>query len=205
MQEWNHQLFLLINSDGHPGALLFVLAQLLATGVVIATAALPVGLWIWARRVDRAALLAAALGVAVALGLNQVLGALWYEPRPFMIGLGHTLMSHKVENSFPSDHATLMWSLGLGLVATGAARGWGWAVCLAGIAVAWARIFLGVHFPIDMLGSALAAVAGAAAARPCCPAVRRWAIPVVDRLYERVLDFLHLPPALFPRRIFRSR
>jgi undecaprenyl-diphosphatase len=201
----NHQLFLLLNSDGHPGALLLMLARLLATGVAIAAAALPVGLWIWARRIDRAALLAVVLGVAVALGLAQALGALWYEPRPFMIGLGHTLMSHKAENSFPSDHATFMWSLGLGLVATGAAPRWGWATCLLGIAVAWARIFLGVHFPIDMLGSALAAVAGAAAARLCCPAVRRWAIPVADRLYERALDLLHLPPALFPRRIFRSR
>jgi len=54
----------------------------------------------------RDTLLATAIGVCLALGINQLLGLLWYEPRPFIIGLGYTLAVHAVENSFSSDHAT---------------------------------------------------------------------------------------------------
>lgn len=37
---------------------------------------------------------------------------------------------------------------------------------LAGVAVAWARIFLGVHFPFDMLGALLVAALSAALVTP---------------------------------------
>ena len=116
-------------------------------------------MWILGRRDARGALLATVLGVSVALGINQMLGLLWFEPRPFMIGLGHTLALHVVENSFPSDHATFLWSLGFALLATGEARWWGVMVCMVGLLVAWARVYLGLHFPIDMAASFFVAIA----------------------------------------------
>jgi len=180
---WNKQLFLLLNAPAHPSEWLRMAAVAFADGAVAAAIALMLALWIWARRVDRAALLSTAAGVAVALALNQAVSLLWYEPRPFMIGLGHTFLPHAPENSFPSDHGTLVWSLGLGLVATDASRLWGWAVCLAGIAVAWARIYLGLHFPIDMLASSVVAAIGAASARLTLPGIRRWAMPLALPAY----------------------
>jgi hypothetical protein len=49
----------------------------------------------------------AVAGVSAAVGINQLLGTLWYEPRPFATGLGRTLIQHAPDNSFPSDHVAL--------------------------------------------------------------------------------------------------
>jgi len=117
---------------GAPRCVTVALAGFAASWLVYAAAALVPALWVWGRWDARGALLATVLGVSVTLGINQLLGLLWYEPRPFMIDFGHTLAAHAVENSFPSDHATFLWSLGFALIATRAARSWGVLVCLSG-------------------------------------------------------------------------
>lgn len=195
----NERLFLALNAPAHPDPLTVTLAEVAASWLVYAAAALVPTLWVWKRRDARRPLLATVLGVSVALGINQLLGLLWYEPRPFMVGLGHTLTFHAVENSFPSDHATFLWSLGFALIATGAARGWGTLVCLCGLLVAWARIYLGLHFPIDMAASLFVGLAGGGVARAALPASERWLRPVAHHTYETTLRLLRLPPALFPR------
>lgn len=194
----NHRLFLILNASGHPDPLTVTLAEIAASWLVYAAAALVAALWIWGRRDARGALLATVLGVSVALGINQMLGLLWFEPRPFMIGLGHTLAPHALENSFPSDHATFLWSLGFALLATGAARWWGVMICVVGLLVAWARVYLGLHFPIDMAASFFVAIAGAGLARAALPASERWLHPIAHHTYEAMLRTLHLPPTLFP-------
>lgn len=195
----NDRLFLAINAPDHPAAFIVTFAELAATWLVYAAAVLVPALWIWGHPRARAALLATVLGVFVALGVNQVLGFIWYEPRPFMIGLGHTLAFHVVENSFPSDHATFLWSLGWALIAAGAAQRWGVMVCFAGLLVAWARVYLGLHFPIDMAASFLVALISGGLARALLPACERWLQPVADQFYEAMLRGLRLPPAVFPR------
>jgi membrane-associated phospholipid phosphatase len=50
------------------------------------------------------------------LSIDQLIGMLYSHPRPIMIGLGHQYLPHPVDNSFPSDHATFMWSLGFALL-----------------------------------------------------------------------------------------
>ncbi len=195
----SQHLFLAINASAHPDPLEVALAEIAAAWLIYAAALLVAGLWIWGRPEARGALLATVVAVSIALGVNQLLGLLWFEPRPFMIGLGHTLEYHAADNSFPSDHATYLWSLGFGLIATDAARRWGAFVCLCGLLVAWARVYLGFHFPIDMATSFLVALAAAALARAMLRPSERWLCPVIDHTYEATLRTLHLPPALFPR------
>jgi len=144
-------------------------------------------------------LLAPALGAVIGLGLAALLGQAWFESRPFTVGLGHSLIPHVADNAFPSDHASLFWSLGAAVIATRAAPAAGWAVVALGGAVGWARIYLGVHFPIDMVGAGGVALAAGLIARELAPAVQRRIAPAVNVLYERTLQRLHLPGALFPR------
>ena len=195
----NDRLFLALNAPAHPDVLTVTLAWLAASWLIYAAAAVIPALWIWGRHSARGALLVTVVGVGAALGFNQLLGLLWYEPRPFMIGLGHTLAFHAVENSFPSDHATFMWGLGFTLITTGAARIWGVLVCFAGLLIAWSRIYLGLHFPLDMVASFLVGIAGSGLARAALPIGERRLEPVALRTYEVMLRSLHLPPALFPR------
>lgn len=195
----DQSIFLTFNAPAHPAPALVMFAEVAATWLVYSVMLLMVALWVWGAPDRRGPLLATAAGAAMALGLNQFLGLLWYEPRPFAIGLGHTLIAHAADNSFPSDHASFIWSTGVGLIATGAARRWAVAVCLGGVLVAWARIFLGVHFPIDMATSLMVALLAGGVARALLPAVERWALPLAVPIYVGSLRALHLPASMFPR------
>jgi len=198
--DWNQPLFLLLNAPAHPGAWLVRSVAALADSPVIAAPSLLVALWIWGMPARRGALLAAAGALLVGQGFNQALGLLWFEPRPFMIPVGRTLMAHTADNGFPSDHATLVWTLGAALLLTRAAPRWGAAVCLYGGAVAWSRVWLGIHFPIDMLASALVGATSGSLGRVGRPVIDVWALPPVDQAYEGALRLLRLPVTLVPRR-----
>lgn len=196
---WNTALFLLLNAPVHPGDAMLLAAEALASVPVLLAPILLACLWVWGHPDRRPALLAVAASLFVGQAANMLLGMAWYEPRPFMAGVGQTWMAHVADNGFPSDHATLAWSLGLGLVLTGASRRWGAAACLLGIAAGWARVYLGIHFPLDVLASAPVGLLAAAAARLAVPAARAWLSPPTERLYEAVLG--RLPARLpLPRR-----
>ena len=124
--------------------------------VLVAVAA---ATWLFARPGGslRSKLAAASAGFAALLGLavNAVFGQIWFHDRPFADHPQQTvlLVRHAADNSFPSDHATVAFAvafavlffhrrLGLALLA---------GACLVGLA----RIFVGVHYPADILGSAL--------------------------------------------------
>jgi undecaprenyl-diphosphatase len=93
-----------------------------------------------------------------ALLLAQLIGVIYPHPRPFMMGLGTQYAAHVADASFPSDHATVMWTVACTLFMHGKTRFAGCILVLLGLPVAWARIYLGIHFPLDMLGAALLAV-----------------------------------------------
>ncbi|MEN4793363.1 undecaprenyl-diphosphatase [Pantoea agglomerans] len=95
--------------------------------------------------------------IMIALGLGLICTICWFHPRPFMVPLGHTWIYHAPETSFPSDHATLFFSAGLSLFLAGA-RVSGGLILLLSLLVAWSRVFLGVHFPLDIAGAALVTV-----------------------------------------------
>ena len=196
---WNTDLFLLLNAPARPGAAMLLFAEALAAAPVLLPPILLASLWVWGRQECRPALLAVAAAVFVGQALNLLLGMTWYEPRPFMAGVGHTWLVHVADNGFPSDHATLAWSLGLGLVLTGATWRWGAAACLVGIAAGWARVYLGVHYPVDVLASAPIGLVAGTAARLAVPAARAWLAPPVEQLYEAVIERLPIR-LLLPRR-----
>ena len=200
VQGWNQHFFLLINTSAHPAGSVVQAALLLANSPVVVGPATLVILWIWGRPSQRGGLLAVTGGMLIALGINQVLGMLYFEPRPFMIGLGHTLLPHPPDNSFPSDHATFVWALGIGLIATRATPRIGGVVSVYGLSVAWSRVFVGVHFPLDMLVSAAVGLVGGEFAAVVRPMVATWVLPPAERLYEGTLTLLHVPHALLPRR-----
>lgn len=153
----NLAIFAALNAPSEPSMLMVGFAKAVAQSPMLVAPALVVALWIWGKPEARAGLLATAAAVFVGQGANLVMGLAFFDPRPFMVPIGHTLLAHAADNGFPSDHATLVWTLGMSLLFTGAARRWGGVVMAYGVVVAWTRIWLGVHFPVDMLGSAVVA------------------------------------------------
>ena len=195
----NLALFQIVNAGpgAHP-ATIFA-AEAAATGLVPVATLIGLLLWIRGDHRRRGILLAAALATALALLLNQVAGMLWFEPRPFMIGVGRTLLSHAPDNSFPSDHVSFLLSMGFVMLATEAMRRWGLLVLGLGALTAWARVYLGVHFPIDILGSAVIAAAASITALSLQPLLVKRPLGLIEHLYRGTLDILRLPPRLFPR------
>jgi undecaprenyl-diphosphatase len=157
----NHELFLLLNAGAAPPAPV-VLFAMLAAKVLIALVPLHIALvWCCGTRPMRFVALTGVLALPAALSVNAMLGLIAYTPRPFLLGLGHTLIDHRPSASFPSNHATVffIWAATLALCGLGrlALRFGG-----LGLLVAWSRVYLGVHFPADMAGAAVVAALSAA-------------------------------------------
>lgn len=116
-------------------------------------------LWFWppqrANRARRAVVYATVAGI-VALAINVALShGLPFRPRPFVYlpaSMVHQLIPHANDSSFPSDHAAGSFAFAIGLFYAGSRSGW-WALLLAA-AIAVARVFVGVHWPTDVLAGA---------------------------------------------------
>ncbi|MEO6351973.1 MAG: phosphatase PAP2 family protein [Burkholderiaceae bacterium] len=155
LETLNQALFLRLNADLATAAWKLQIAAITADYLIYLTPLMLVGLWCWGNESQRALALKACVVALVALGINQLLSIVWPHPRPFMIGLGHTFIPHAADSSFPSDHITVFAAIGLTLVFGYIRSVAGWATLALGVCVAWARIFLGVHFPLDMVGAVL--------------------------------------------------
>lgn len=199
MPDVNKVLFLAINAGPEPPAVVLEMARLLAVWAVPAAILLFALLWVRIPDARRAALISATAIMILGLVINQVISALYVHPRPFMIGLGHQYLAHRPNNSFPSDHAVFLWCLAFSLFVLGTLRGWAVLLTALGLGVAWARVYLGVHFPFDMAGAFLVALVLSPLASMIELSVLRLVLPRAVALYEAVLDATHLPPKLFPR------
>lgn len=161
MESLNQSLFLLINAPAHPNPYAVTAAFVFADYAIwLVPLALVIG---WLRGDDalRRGLIEASAAALAALFFAQIVVALWPHPRPFMIGLGTHLMPHIADPSLPSDHLTLLCAVAANLMLHERTRRAGALLALLGVPIAWSRIYLGVHFPFDMLGAALVASAAA--------------------------------------------
>jgi undecaprenyl-diphosphatase len=148
---------------------------------------LPTGLtlgWLYGGLRTRLALLGATLAAGIGLALNQNIALLWYHPRPFEIPLGQTLLPHAIESAFPSDHSTLFTAIACSLILGRQLRTWGLWLLMPASLVAWARIYLGVHFPLDMLGALTMGAFSAAVIIACRQPLEQYLLMPLPRLYR---------------------
>jgi undecaprenyl-diphosphatase len=123
--------------------------------------------WLWFRRTEdmatvREHLLATLAAALVAIGITQILQAvLPFRHRPIEEpGLNLTLPYGVPAGwwdgatSFPSDHAVLFFALAVGIWFASHAAGL-LAMVYALVLVGLPRVFLGFHYPTDILGGAL--------------------------------------------------
>lgn len=112
-----------------------------------------IALWLsWRPRNQWAALLAG-ISAFVALGLGQLIGKAMPRPRPYLSHTVHQLIPRSLDTSFPSDHATLGFAVGV-MVWRYNKRA-GAALLILAVVLAFARVFVGAHYPADVLGGAV--------------------------------------------------
>jgi undecaprenyl-diphosphatase len=186
IEAFNRALFLQMNGDYATQPWLVAIAIGIAVGLVYLIPMLLAALWLWGGRDLRRLATKACLVTLLALGVNQVIGLAWMHPRPFMLGLGHGWLDHAAESSFPSDHATVFAGVGLTLLFGGATWLAG-IVLIVGVMVAWARVFLGVHFPLDMVGAVAVAWAAYGIISPLWRVAGEPLMHPFERLYRALL------------------
>ena len=172
MESLNQTLFLQLNAGAHPSLWTLVVASFLAE---VAIGLIPLALllgWLRGTESTRKVMLEAVASGVLAIVFNQLIDLVWQHPRPFMIGLGHTYLAHAADSSFPSDHLSLWWAVSFTLLLHASTRRAGVLMSIGGLSVAWSRIYLGVHFPLDMAGAAAFAFVSAL----LCKLGRAWLV-----------------------------
>lgn len=154
----DYQLFQRINGlAGHAVWLdrSLVLVALYAPLVSVAALA-----WLWGPRgegsrgrQDRLAVGRALAAAAFALGLGQLIIRLYPRPRPFVGHAVRLLIPATADPSFPSDHALAAFAIAAALVST--RRRLGVGLFLVAALLAFARVFVGTHYPGDVLAGAI--------------------------------------------------
>jgi len=149
-------------------------------GPALLAAIVLIAVWSSRARDSRAMALAGWAGLAplVAVALNQPLVRLAARDRPYAT-LDHVLVltHHSADPSFPSDHSVLAGSV-LAVVLL-LDRRLGAAAAVAGLLLAFSRVYVGAHYPGDVLAGL---VVGAVVALAGWALVERPLVSTVDRL-----------------------
>lgn len=109
----------------------------------------------------------------VALETGQLIGGAINRARPYdaMSGV-HVLVDKTTDFSFPSDHATAVGAVAVGLLITN--RRWGIVGGVLAVLMAFARIYVGAHYLTDVIaGLVLGGVVAAAGAVLIVPSLTR--------------------------------
>ncbi|MFJ8075693.1 phosphatase PAP2 family protein [Streptomyces sp. NPDC096176] len=98
-----------------------------------------------------AGLIWAPLAAGIALLINVPIRGFVERPRPFLDHRGlEVLVAGKTDYSFVSDHATMAMAIAAGLFL--AHRGFGLAAFGLAVAEGFCRVYMGVHYPTDVIG-----------------------------------------------------
>jgi undecaprenyl-diphosphatase len=145
--------------------------------------------WIRGLPLDRQGAITALIASGVGLLANRVINQIWMRPRPFIAHPDNVrvLLPHAADASFPSDHAVAAFAIVAVLIAF--RPKFGIAAALFAILMIYARIYVGNHYPGDVLSGALIGLIIGFV-------MVRWLSPLMFRLREladRIIVMLRLP------------
>ena len=158
LSELNLSLFSWINASPEASNTSIHFAIFIANDLLYCMILLFAWFWLRGNYDTKKQILKAFIFTSIAILISQCISHVYYHPRPFVMEVGRTLIYHAPNGSFPSDHMLIFSSIAFSYLFS-AQRKLGVFLLIVAWLVAWSRVYLGVHFPLDMLGAFLLAFA----------------------------------------------
>ncbi|NWK48123.1 phosphatase PAP2 family protein [Acinetobacter johnsonii] len=158
LSELNLSLFSWINASPEASNTSIHFAIFIANDLLYCMILLFAWFWLRGNYDTKKQILKAFIFTSIAILISQCISHVYYHPRPFVMEVGRTLIYHARNGSFPSDHMLIFSSIAFSYLFS-AQRKLGIFLLFMAWLVAWSRVYLGVHFPLDMLGAFLLAFA----------------------------------------------
>ncbi len=158
MEEYNVAAFLLINK--YAGKSSFWDVALIGSAEVMPYIFILIIIYLWFdTNIERKkSSFNSGLSVLLSMLASYVISLFYYHSRPFVDNLGTQLVEHAPDSSFPSDHTTFIFSISIMLLFSKSTRMIGTILCFLSFISGLSRVFVGIHFPLDILGAILVAM-----------------------------------------------
>ena len=107
------------------------------------------------------AVVQAAASMGIATGFVKIINLFYYRPRPFedmpeLVVQVERLFYQPQDSSFPSNPAAVVFAIAPAVWL--AHRKMGWFLYFLAALMCFARVYVGVHYPLDIIGGAAVAV-----------------------------------------------
>lgn len=154
----NNYLFLLINAG--PNAPQTVISTAIFCAQYLIYLPIVIGIFFWFKKpASRDVIYKIIATIIVTLMVAAVLRIFINSPRPFELGIGTNNLLHSSSNSFPSKHACFIFAITFALYYSMKQKVVTKIFFIASLSISilvcWARIYLGVHWPFDILAATL--------------------------------------------------
>lgn len=158
--EINNDLFRMLNSLGKEFQFFNLPMIIIAEYTVIFLAIFVILFWFTKDRENKIMLMCASIAFVLAEIIGKFTGLLHFNHQPFAV-LSNTnqLIEKAINNSFPSDHTILFFSFCMSFWLFKKGK-WSLWILLA-ILVGISRIWVGVHYPLDVMVGALIGITSA--------------------------------------------